>query len=57
MGDTDKVSWYITVCKDRGIPMLPPDVNASQEGFSVEKSAIRFGLVGIKSVGEGAGRS
>jgi len=56
MGDTDKVSWYITVCKDRGIPMLPPDVNASQEGFSVEKSAIRFGLVGIKSVGEGAVR-
>ncbi len=45
MGDTDKVSWYITVCKDRGIPMLPPDVNASQEGFSV-----------IKSVGEGAVR-
>ncbi len=56
MGDTDKVSWYITVCKDRGIPMLPPDVNASQEGFSVEKGAIRFGLVGIKSVGEGAVR-
>ena len=56
MGDTDKVSWYITVCKDRGIPMLSPDVNASQEGFSVEKGAIRFGLVGIKSVGEGAVR-
>ena len=56
MGDTDKVSWYITVCKDRGIPMLPPDVNASQEGFSVEKGAVRFGLVGIKSVGEGAVR-
>ena len=56
MGDADKMSWYITVCKDRGIPMLPPDVNASQEGFSVEKGAIRFGLVGIKSVGEGAVR-
>ena len=56
MGNTDKVSWYITVCKDRGIPVLPPDVNASQEGFSVEKGAIRFGLVGIKSVGEGAVR-
>ena len=56
MGDTDKMSWYISVCKDRGILMLPPDVNASQEGFSVEKGAIRFGLVGIKSVGEGAVR-
>ena len=56
IGDADKMSWYITVCKDRGIRMLPPDVNASQEGFSVENGAIRFGMVGIKSVGEGAVR-
>lgn len=54
IGDTDKMSWYITVCREREIPVLAPDVNASEPGFSVEKGAIRFGLMGIKSVGEGA---
>ena len=54
IGDPDKMSWYITVCRERGIRVLPPDVNASETGFSVEQGAIRFGLIGIKSVGEGA---
>ena len=54
ISDPDKMSWYITVCRDRGIRILPPDINASRSGFSVEKGAIRFGLNGIKSVGEGA---
>lgn len=54
IGDPDKMSWYITVCRERGIAVLPPDVNDSEPGFSVENGAIRFGLMGIKSVGEGA---
>jgi DNA polymerase-3 subunit alpha len=54
IGDPDKMSWYIQVCRDRGIRILPPDINASRSGFSVEDGAIRFGLNGIKSVGEGA---
>lgn len=54
IGDSVKMSWYIQVCRDRGIRVLPPDINASRSGFSVEDGAVRFGLTGIKSVGEGA---
>jgi DNA polymerase-3 subunit alpha len=53
-GDLDKLSWYITVCRERNIKVLPPDVNASMYDFSVEDGAIRFGLNGVKSVGSDA---
>ena len=33
------------------IRLLPPDVNESERGFSVENGAIRFGLSAIKSLG------
>src|SRR5262249_12115071 len=33
---------------------LPPDVNASQLAFTVEKDGVRFGLCAVKNVGEGA---
>lgn len=47
----DKISWYISVCRARGLKVLPPDINASDYDFSVEDGAIRFGLSGVKSVG------
>jgi DNA polymerase-3 subunit alpha len=53
-GDLDKLSWYITVCRERNIKVLPPDVNASMYDFSVENGAIRFGMNGVKSVGSDA---
>jgi DNA polymerase-3 subunit alpha len=53
-GDLDKLSWYITVCRERNIKVLPPDVNASMYDFSVEDGAIRFGMNGVKSVGSDA---
>ena len=34
-----------------GIVILPPDVNSSEIGFSVEEGKIRYGLSAIKSVG------
>jgi DNA polymerase-3 subunit alpha len=37
-----------------GIQVLPPDVNVSGAGFSVDDHSIRFGLAGIKSVGDAA---
>lgn len=49
----DTVASYIGYCKQRGIRLLPPDVNASLARFSVENGAIRFGLAAIKNVGEG----
>ena len=37
-----------------GIEVLPPDVNESFKKFSVVDGKIRFGLLGVKNVGEGA---
>lgn len=55
IGDSDKLSWYITVCRNDKINILPPDVNESGDDFTVHGSnAIRFGLAGIKSLGDAA---
>jgi DNA polymerase-3 subunit alpha len=54
MGNADKMVGYLTECRDLGIRVLPPDVNESQVVFSVVDGGIRFGLAGIKNVGEGA---
>ena len=55
MNDNDKLSWYLGVTKRMGIKILPPDVNESGKEFSpVKGKAIRFGMAGIKSVGDQA---
>jgi len=48
---TPKVSEYITECRDMGIRVLPPDVNESDDGFTVAGEVIRFGLVAVKGIG------
>ncbi len=53
----DKISTYITECKELGIPVLPPDINHSEDPFVAEGSAIRFGLGAVKNVGRGLIRS
>ena len=52
--NTDKLALYLGECRDRGIPVLPPDINESQLRFTVEPDGVRFGLFAIKNVGEGA---
>ena len=52
-----KISGYIAECKDMGIPVLPPDINHSEDHFTVEGDAIRFGLGAVKNVGRGLIRS
>jgi len=54
---TDKLVEYIEEAKKRGIPVLPPDVNASLVDFAVVGEQIRFGLAAVKGVGEGAVRA
>ncbi|HZK55152.1 MAG TPA: DNA polymerase III subunit alpha [Desulfosporosinus sp.] len=51
MGSSDKISFYIQDAKLNGIQVLPPDVQYSQVGFSIEEQAIRFGLGAIRNVG------
>src|SRR5258708_7057394 len=52
--NTDKLAMYLGECRDLGIPILSPDINASQLAFTVEKEGVRFGLCAVKNVGEGA---
>lgn len=62
MGDTKSMSMYIRNCREMGIDVLPPDVNESGKKFTVvydpedkdrKHGSIRFGLMGIKNLGEG----
>ena len=46
-----KISGYIAECKEMRIPVLPPDINHSDDHFTVEGDAIRFGLGAVKNVG------
>ena len=48
-----KISEYIAEARDMGIRVLPPDVNRSEDGFSVSGGDIHFGLAAIKNVGRG----
>ncbi len=48
-----KISGYIAECKSMGISVLPPDINHSEDTFTVEGDAIRFGLGAVKNVGVG----
>ncbi len=52
--NTDKVATAIAECRRLGITIQPPDVLRSGLHFTVEGDAIRFGLLAIKNVGEGA---
>lgn len=57
IGKTDKIVMYIAECRDMGIPVLPPDVNESELNFHSVGGKIRFGMLAIRNVGEGAIRS
>ncbi len=54
MSNTDKVVKYMNECRDMGIRVLPPDINASQLHFQARETDIMFGLAAIKNVGENA---
>ena len=55
LNNLDKLTFYMEECKRMGIPVLGPDINESIKGFTVNKQGeIRFGLAGLKGVGEAA---
>ena len=55
LGDIKQVNFMTEECKRMKINVLGPDVNESEYKFSVnEKGEIRYGMGGIKSVGEAA---
>ncbi len=55
MDNTDKVVTFIDDCKALKVPVLKPCINLSQYHFkAIGENKIRFGLGGIKGVGESA---
>ncbi|MDO8515636.1 MAG: DNA polymerase III subunit alpha, partial [bacterium] len=53
MNDIDRTAYLIQECKQAGVAILPPDVNASFVNFTPDgENKIRFGLLAIKNVGE-----
>ena len=58
LGNADKVAHFIAECGAMGIRVLGPDVNESRENFTPvvreagAQAQIRFGLGGVKGVGE-----
>ncbi|MDR0601323.1 MAG: DNA polymerase III subunit alpha [Treponema sp.] len=50
--DKDKLSEYIAVTQDMGIPIDPPDVNRSDRLFTVVDGRIVYGLKAIKGIGD-----
>ncbi|MBE5737942.1 MAG: DNA polymerase III subunit alpha [Clostridiales bacterium] len=49
----EELSKYLSYLKSKNISVLTPDVNKSKAEFSCENGGIRFGLVGLKNVGQG----
>ncbi len=58
LGNAEKLAHFIAECEAMGLTVLGPDVNESRETFTPLVAggtrAIRFGLAGIKGVGEAA---
>ncbi|MBB5438467.1 DNA polymerase-3 subunit alpha [Pedobacter sp. AK017] len=55
MSDIKQVAFFMEECKQMGVQVLGPDVNESDIKFSVNaQGEVRFGLSGIKGVGEKA---
>ncbi len=51
---TEKVAAAVAECRRMGIEVRPPDIHRSGLHFTVEDDQIRFGLLAVKNVGEGA---
>jgi DNA polymerase-3 subunit alpha len=54
-GSIEKITFFMEECKRMGLMVLGPDINESNKGFAVNKKGeIRFGMMGLKGVGENA---
>ena len=47
----DEIRNYLSYLKERGIDVLPPNINKSFTEFTVENGAVRIGMAAIKNVG------
>ncbi|MRR09063.1 DNA polymerase III subunit alpha [bacterium] len=54
MGDADKTILFMANCREMGIRLLPPDINASGYRYAPEGEAVRIGLGAVKNAGQTA---
>lgn len=58
MNDIKTVTFFMEECRRMGLKVLGPDVNESYYKFAVnDKGEVRFGMGGIKGVGQGPVRA
>jgi DNA polymerase-3 subunit alpha len=50
----DEITKYIVILKQNKIKVYPPDINRSGVYFKADGDGVRFGLMGIKNIGENA---
>ncbi len=53
LGSPEKVAEYTAECREMNIEILPPDVNESDDNFTVSGGHIRYGLAAVKNIGRG----
>ena len=54
LNNIEEITKYVLYLKDKGIKVLPPDINKSKTVFSVQDGGVRFGLSALKGTGQGA---
>ncbi|MCG6916902.1 MAG: DNA polymerase III subunit alpha [Deltaproteobacteria bacterium] len=54
LSNSDSLVKLINECREKGLKILPPDVNLSYWEFTVVGKTIRFGLGAVKNVGSAA---
>ena len=53
LDNSTKTAGYVAECREMGIALLHPDINVSEDKFTVEAEGIRFGLGAVKNIGRG----
>ena len=54
ISNADEVRHYINYLRRKGDKIFAPDINKSRTHFSIADGGVRYGLMGIKNVGESA---
>ena len=52
--NSDELRHYVNYLRRQGVKIMAPDINRSKKSFSIEDGNVRYGLMGIKNVGEQA---
>ena len=54
ISSSEEVKHYVNYIKESGYKIYPPDINKSSKLFTIEGEGMRYGLNGIKNMGDAA---